>query len=191
MRPGHAANVALTQQLSEIIKKKRGVHRYMPEGAIYESMDIEELLGIIPHRYPFVMVDRVISLQEKSIVALKNVTINEPYFQGHFPGHPVMPGVLQVEAMAQVAGLLTLRHSTNQGKIGYFLSADKVKFRKPVTPGDTLIIEVHLTKTRGHKLVRAEAQILVEDEVVSEAELMFSIVDREPRKKETDPAPIA
>jgi UDP-3-O-[3-hydroxymyristoyl] N-acetylglucosamine deacetylase/3-hydroxyacyl-[acyl-carrier-protein] dehydratase len=178
VRPGHGANIALTKQLFAIVKKKRGAKKYLAEGASYEQMDIVELLNTLPHRYPFILVDRILKIHEMTIVGLKNVTINEPFFQGHFPGHPVMPGVLQVEAMAQVAGILMLKKGENVGKIAYFMSADKVKFRKPVTPGDTLIIEVELTKARGNKIGRAQGRILVDNEIVSEAELMFSIMDR-------------
>ncbi len=177
VRPGHAANTAITEKLLAIIKKKRGARSYLAEGASYEQMDIVELLNTLPHRYPFILVDRILKIEDLSITGLKNVTINEPYFQGHFPGHPVMPGVLQVEAMAQVAGILMLRKGENVGKLAYFMSADKVKFRKPVTPGDTLIIEVELTKHRGNKIGRAQGRILVDNEIVSEAELMFSIMD--------------
>jgi len=179
VRPGHAANVALTQKLLAIVKKRRGAKKYLAEGVTYEQMDIVELLNTLPHRYPFLMVDRILKIQDNSIVGLKNVTINEPFFQGHFPGHPVMPGVLQVEAMAQVAGILMLKKGENTGKIAYFMSADKVKFRKPVTPGDTLFIEVELTKARANKIGRAQCRILVENAIVSEAELMFSIMDRD------------
>ncbi|MBI4025115.1 MAG: bifunctional UDP-3-O-[3-hydroxymyristoyl] N-acetylglucosamine deacetylase/3-hydroxyacyl-ACP dehydratase [Verrucomicrobia bacterium] len=179
VRPGHAANVALTKKLFAIVKKKRGAKKYLAEGATYEQMDIVELLNTLPHRYPFIMVDRILKIEDNTIVGLKNVTINEPFFQGHFPGHPVMPGVLQVEAMAQVAGILMLKKGENTGKLAYFMSADKVKFRKPVTPGDTLFIEVELTRARANKIGRAQGRILVDNEIVSEAELMFSIMDRE------------
>ncbi|NUN92269.1 MAG: bifunctional UDP-3-O-[3-hydroxymyristoyl] N-acetylglucosamine deacetylase/3-hydroxyacyl-ACP dehydratase [Verrucomicrobiae bacterium] len=178
VRPGHAANVALTQKLFNIVKKKRSARGYLAEGPTYEQMDIQELLATLPHRYPFLLVDRILKIGESDIVGLKNVTINEPFFQGHFPGHPIMPGVLQVEAMAQVAGILMLRKGDSVGKLAYFMSADKVKFRKPVTPGDTLFIEVALLKARAGRIGRAQARCLVDNEVVSEAELMFSIVDR-------------
>ncbi|MDD2710000.1 MAG: bifunctional UDP-3-O-[3-hydroxymyristoyl] N-acetylglucosamine deacetylase/3-hydroxyacyl-ACP dehydratase [Verrucomicrobiae bacterium] len=181
IRPGHGVNVGLTQKLLSIVKKKKGARAYLSEGATYEQMDIVDLLNTLPHRYPFVMVDRILKIEENSIVGLKNVTINEPYFTGHFPGHPVMPGVLQVEAMAQVAGILMMKKGggANAGKIAYFMSADKVKFRKPVTPGDTLILEIELTKARAGKIGRAAGKILVDNEIVSEAELMFTIADRE------------
>ena len=100
-------------------------------------LDIVKVLHLLPHRYPFLMVDRVLSIEGDKIVALKNVTINEPFFQGHFPGHPIMPGVLQLEAIAQVAGVITLQRAENLGKLAYFMSAERVKWRKPVRPGDT------------------------------------------------------
>mgnify|MGYP003895430879 CR=1 FL=1 len=114
------------------------------------GMDIHQILQFLPHRYPFLLVDRVISYEVgKNIVALKNVTMNEPYFPGHFPGHPIMPGVLQLEAMAQVAGILMMRQAENAGKLAYFMSAENVKWRRPVRPGDVLHIDVELTKMRG------------------------------------------
>lgn len=181
VRPGHAANVALTEKLFNIVKKKRGARSYLAEGPTYEQIDIGELLNILPHRYPFLLVDRIlkIDVEAMTVVGLKNVTINEPHFQGHFPGHPVMPGVLQIEAMAQTAGVLMLRKGDTPGKIAYFMSADKVKFRKPVTPGDTILIEVALVRSRGARIGRAQARMLVDNEIVSEAELMFSIMDRD------------
>jgi UDP-3-O-[3-hydroxymyristoyl] N-acetylglucosamine deacetylase/3-hydroxyacyl-[acyl-carrier-protein] dehydratase len=124
------------------------------------------------------MVDRVLRFEDDNkAVGLKMVTINEPFFAGHFPGHPIMPGVLQIEAMAQVASILLLRNTENAGKLGYFMSVDKAKFRKPVVPGDTLMIQVELTKARG-KIGKASGQCLVNGEVVSEAELMFAVMDR-------------
>jgi UDP-3-O-[3-hydroxymyristoyl] N-acetylglucosamine deacetylase / 3-hydroxyacyl-[acyl-carrier-protein] dehydratase len=179
VRPGHGANAGFTKKLRDIVLKRRGAKRYSAEGASYEQMDIVELLNTLPHRYPFIMVDRILRLEANQCVGLKNVTINEPFFQGHFPGHPVMPGVLQLEAMAQVAGILMLKIGDNVGKIAYFMSADKVKLRKPVQPGDQLIIEVELTKSRGNRLAKAQCRILVDNEIVSEAELMFSIVDKD------------
>lgn len=114
---------------------------------------------------------------DKSLTALKNVSVNEPFFPGHFPGHPVMPGVLQLEAMAQAAGILLLRKSSSEGKVAFFMSADKVKFRKPVVPGDQLIIVANLDRIRGNKIATAKVECKVGDQVVSSASLMFSIVD--------------
>src|SRR4029079_4713710 len=118
-------------------------------GATAGSMDVEEIMRLLPHRYPFLMVDRVTKVDGNKITALKNVTMNELYFQGHFPGHPIMPGVLQLEGIAQVAGILMLKQAENQGKLAYFMSAESVKWRRPVRPGDTIMIDVELTKSRG------------------------------------------
>src|SRR5204862_5940034 len=139
----------------------------------------DEVMQILPHRYPFLLVDRIIGFEgETKVIGLKSVTINEPFFQGHFPGHPVMPGVLQVEAMAQVASVLMMRISKSASRVGYFMSADGVKFRKPVFPGDTLFIHAELTKSRGNRLAKAMCRCVVNDAVVSEGELMFTFLDK-------------
>ena len=140
------------------------------------TLDVAQVMKIIPHRYPFQMVDKVTRIDGNKLTAIKNVTINEPYFQGHFPGHPIMPGVLQLEAIAQVAGILMLRQFDNLGKIAYFMAAEGVKWRKPVRPGDTLVIDVELTKSRG-KIGKAKGICLVDGEIVSEAEVTFMILD--------------
>jgi UDP-3-O-[3-hydroxymyristoyl] N-acetylglucosamine deacetylase/3-hydroxyacyl-[acyl-carrier-protein] dehydratase len=141
-------------------------------------MDINDVMKLLPHRYPFLMVDRVVSMEsEMHCTGVKSVTINEPFFQGHFPSQPIMPGVLQLEAMAQVGSILLLNKPGNAGRIGYFMSADSVKFRKPVVPGDTLFIEVELTQLKRN-VAKAKGRCLVNQEVVSEAELMFGLVDR-------------
>ena len=118
----------------------------------------------------------MLKLEGNHIIGIKNVTINEPFFQGHFPGHPVMPGVLQLEAMAQVAGIVMLKNAENAGKIAYFMSAEDVKWRKPVLPGDVLVIEVELTKMRG-KIGKAKGVCKVQGEVVSEAAVTFMLID--------------
>ncbi len=144
---------------------------------ITSLMDSEQIMQILPHRYPFLMVDRVTRIEGNEITAEKNVTINEPFFKGHFPGHPVMPGVLQLEAMAQVAGILMLKQADNAGKIAYFMAADKVKWRKPVKPGDVLQIDIELIKA-GTKIGKAKAGCTVGGEIVSEAEITFALVDK-------------
>jgi len=141
------------------------------------TLNVEQVMQMLPHRPPFLMVDRVTRIEGNKLTALKQVTMGEPYFAGHFPGHPIMPGVLQLEAMAQVAGLLLLRQAENLGKLAYFMSAEEVKWRKPVRPGDTLIINVELTKIRG-KIAKAEGICQVNGETVSEARITFMLVDR-------------
>lgn len=138
-------------------------------------LDINVIQKILPHRYPFLLVDRIIESTDRRVVGIKNVTINEPFFQGHFPGHPVMPGVLIIEAMAQVGGVGALNMADNLGKLAYFLTIKEAKFRKPVVPGDQLVIEVEIMKTKLSVMqVRANAK--VDGELVAEAELMFAFV---------------
>ena len=137
-------------------------------------MDIRRIMEILPHRPPFLMVDRVASIEGDHIVGIKNVTVNEAYFQGHFPGHPIMPGVLQLEAIAQVAGILMLKRVENAGQIAYFMSAENVKWRRPVHPGDSLVIDVQMTKLRG-KIGKAKGICKVRGEIVSEAEVTFMV----------------
>ena len=143
------------------------------------EMDISEIMKVLPHRYPMLLVDRIVECDnEKRIVGIKNVTMNEPFFQGHFPGHPVMPGVLIVEAMAQTGGLLLLDQVDDaEGKIVYFMSLDGVKFRRPVIPGDQLRFEVEMLKFRG-KTCRMKGVAYVAGQPVAEAEMMAAIVDR-------------
>jgi UDP-3-O-[3-hydroxymyristoyl] N-acetylglucosamine deacetylase / 3-hydroxyacyl-[acyl-carrier-protein] dehydratase len=140
------------------------------------AMSTAEIMKTIPHRYPFLMVDKITHLEGNRVVGIKNVTINEPYFQGHFPGHPIMPGVLQLEAMAQVAGFLMLKTVETGGQVAYFMSAEKVKWRKPVLPGDVLVIEIEMTKMRG-KIGKAQGVCKVSGEIVSEAEVTFMVRD--------------
>jgi len=137
-------------------------------------MEIEEIMEILPHRYPFQLVDRIIETDDKRwIVGIKNVTINEHFFAGHFPGHPVMPGVLQIEAMAQTCGVLMSRSLKQEGKIAYFLAVDKCRFRRVVKPGDQLRIEVTIKNLRlGASKVHGE--ITVDGELAAEADLMFA-----------------
>jgi UDP-3-O-[3-hydroxymyristoyl] N-acetylglucosamine deacetylase/3-hydroxyacyl-[acyl-carrier-protein] dehydratase len=177
-------NSELTRALAEkLAARRKGVKPAPPAPPRVVPMtetafDIHRILQLLPHRYPFLMVDRIVELRSATeLVAIKNVTFNEPFFQGHFPGHPVMPGVLQVEAMAQAAGILMMRASGNEGKVAYFMSCDKVKFRRAVRPGDQIVITAKLTKNRGNKIGVAEAKCEVGGQVVSSAELMFTIAE--------------
>jgi UDP-3-O-[3-hydroxymyristoyl] N-acetylglucosamine deacetylase/3-hydroxyacyl-[acyl-carrier-protein] dehydratase len=179
VKPGHAVNADLARALARE-QARRGalsVTRAVPRGN--GGFDTDEVMQILPHRFPFLMVDRIISFEsETKCVGIKTVTINEPFFQGHFPGHPVMPGVMQVEAMAQVASILLFKLAKTTSRIGYFMSADGVKFRKPVFPGDTIFIHAELTKSRGERLAKAKCHCVVNDAVVSEGELMFTFLDK-------------
>lgn len=148
---------------------------------IGKVLDIKMIQKILPHRYPFLLVDRMIEITEKRVVGIKNVTINEPFFQGHFPGFPIMPGVLILEAMAQVGGVAALTAKENAGKLAFFLSIDNAKFRKPVVPGDQLRIEVDLLKVKmGIVKIRAVAK--VDGAVATEADMMFAFVDKDGKK---------
>ena len=186
VRPGHAGNVELVRKIVEQISKPiRAAQTFAPPPAkaapetpptAAGAMGVEELMKLLPHRYPFLMVDRILKMEGDTIVGVKNVTMNEPYFVGHFPGHPIMPGVLQLEAMAQVAGILLLKRIEAANQIAYFMSAEEVKWRKPVVPGDVLVIEIQLTKIRG-KIGKAKGVCKVAGEEVSEAEVTFMLRD--------------
>ncbi len=176
VKPGHGPN---TEMAGKLVKTFERTLSMVPSVNIPTGegvMDNLEVQKVLPHRYPFLMVDRIIGFEgDMKCTGMKQVTINEPYFQGHFPGHPVMPGVLQLEAMAQVSSIVLLRTPENQGKVGYFMSADKVKFRKPVMPGDTLIIESEILKIRGTIGV-AKCRCVVNGATTSEGELKFAIM---------------
>jgi len=149
-------------------------------------LDVEQIRDVLPHRYPFLLVDRILDLvPEKSARGYKNVTINEEFFEGHFPGHAVMPGVLVCEAMAQVGGVLLLSMTGNEGKLAYFGGMDKVRFRKPVIPGDKLVTDVELIANKGNfGKVRAVAR--VDDEVAAEGEFIFALVTRDKKRSLAD-----
>jgi len=141
-------------------------------------MDIGDILRTLPHRYPFLLVDKIIELEEaKRAVGIKNVTFNEPYFQGHFPGIPIMPGVLVLEAMAQVGAVIALKMPENEGKLVYFAGIDAVRFRKPVVPGDQLRIEVEALKMKG-SIGKLKCSAKVDGEIVAEGEILFSVNER-------------
>jgi 3-hydroxyacyl-[acyl-carrier-protein] dehydratase len=148
--------------------------------AIGKVLDVNMIKKILPHRYPFLLVDRIIEISEERVVGIKNVTINEPFFQGHFPEYPIMPGVLILEAMAQVGGAAVLTKKENVGKLAFFLSINNAKFRKPVVPGDTIRIEVDLLKSRMG-IMQTHAVAKVDGKVVTEADMMFAFVD--PKKE--------
>jgi beta-hydroxyacyl-ACP dehydratase FabZ len=136
------------------------------------TLDIQKILEKLPHRYPFVMLDRILEAGPQEIVGLKNVTINEPFFQGHFPGHPIMPGVLIIEALAQAGGLLAFHLAPEtSGNNVYFMGVDKVRFRKPVRPGDQLILKIKLMKQRG-PIFKMRGEAFVDGQLVAEGELM-------------------
>ena len=144
-----------------------------------KTYDIQAIMDFLPHRYPFLMVDRIIELEvKKRIVGIKNVTITEQFFSGHFPGRPIMPGVLIIEAMAQTAGILMLREAENQCKYPYFMSINDVKFRRPVGPGDQLRLETEVIRLRSNTCLM-QGRALVDGNLVAEAKLMCSLVDEQ------------
>jgi UDP-N-acetylglucosamine acyltransferase len=144
------------------------------------EMDVKEIMKTLPHRYPFLLIDRIVEYEErKRAVAIKNVTMNEAFFQGHFPGHPIMPGVLICEAIAQVGAFMALRLPAYEGKLVYFAGIDNVRFRKPVIPGDQLRLEVEVIWARG-SLGKMQGKALVNNEIVVEGDFMFSLADGDP-----------
>jgi UDP-3-O-[3-hydroxymyristoyl] N-acetylglucosamine deacetylase/3-hydroxyacyl-[acyl-carrier-protein] dehydratase len=168
-RPSHAGNLALARDLA-------AAHNRTGTRPI---VDIKRIMQHLPHRYPMLLVDRIIEFEAgKRIVGIKNVTINEPFFQGHYPGHPVMPGVLIIEAMAQVGGLLMMDTIENiEDKVVYFMTLDNVKWRRPVTPGDQIRFELEVVQMRTH-VCRMRGIGRVDGEIVAEAEMMARIVDQ-------------
>ncbi|HOX53916.1 MAG: bifunctional UDP-3-O-[3-hydroxymyristoyl] N-acetylglucosamine deacetylase/3-hydroxyacyl-ACP dehydratase [Candidatus Omnitrophica bacterium] len=177
LKSGHSLNVKLLHKIYEQMKRydAAGVKSEYVVGL--KEFNVGEIMKVLPHRYPFLLVDRILYLEEgKRAIGIKNVTINENFFVGHFPTQPVMPGVLIIEAMAQVGGVLMLSQAKNLGKIAYFIAANNIKFRKPVVPGDQLVLEVEVLKVRSRTgQVRTCAK--VDDKIVAEAELMFSLAE--------------
>jgi beta-hydroxyacyl-ACP dehydratase FabZ len=139
-------------------------------------LDAVAIQRILPHRFPFLLLDRIIELSDERVVGLKNVTINEPFFAGHFPGHPVMPGVLIIEAMAQAGAVMALCRGDAAGRVVYFAALDKVKFRRPVVPGDQLRLEV-VPLRKGATVWKLRGQALVDGQVVAEGELLATIAE--------------
>jgi UDP-3-O-[3-hydroxymyristoyl] N-acetylglucosamine deacetylase/3-hydroxyacyl-[acyl-carrier-protein] dehydratase len=179
-RPGHRANVEFAKQVRKLYQQKKLVKKYQfvkKEGVIF---DINAIQRILPHRYPFLMVDKIIHLElEKKVIGVKSVTINEPFFQGHFPGQPIMPGVLIIEAIAQTGGILLLNSLPDlTKKLVYFMQINNAKFRKPVVPGDQVFLEVELVSKKS-RFFMMKGRALVNENVVAEAEFMAGIVDRD------------
>ncbi len=178
IRSGHALNLKLLQKLRQSLERGRegGIkaQHVEPEAA---SLDINAIERILPHRYPFLLVDRILEIvPDKRAVGLKNVTVNEPFFMGHFPKRPVMPGVMIIEALAQVSGILLLNKPENLGKYAYFVAMDNVRFRRTVLPGDSLLLEAEVLKLRS-KTGQMRTRALVEGKVVAEADLMFALLE--------------
>jgi 3-hydroxyacyl-[acyl-carrier-protein] dehydratase len=141
-------------------------------------LEAEAIQKILPHRYPFLLVDRVLEVTSDGAIGTKNVTINEPFFQGHFPGRPIMPGVLIIEALAQVGAVAILSRPENQGKLALFAGLDKVRFKRPVVPGDVLRLKVTLEKIRG-PVGRGRGEATVEGELAAKAEFLFALTESE------------
>ena len=167
VKPSHRGTVTLVREMVKAGRKEKGMST------------IEDIMKVLPHRYPFLLVDRILEIEEKKrIVGLKNVTINEPFFQGHFPGHPIMPGVLIIEAMAQVGGMLLMGSVGDpESKVVYFMSLDNVKFRRPVKPGDQIIFELEIIQIRG-MVCKMRGIGKVDGEVVAEADMAAMVRDR-------------
>ncbi|MGJ8661848.1 MAG: 3-hydroxyacyl-ACP dehydratase FabZ, partial [Bacteroidota bacterium] len=175
-RPGHSGNVRFAKVLKEQIKKQEGQGKYfdLTKKPLYDINDIEKML---PHRYPFLLVDKVMEIGEETIIGVKNVTMNEPMFQGHFPGNPVFPGVLQIEATAQVGGIFALSKVENPHLYStYFMKIDNVKFKQKVLPGDTIVFELKLLSPMRRGLVHMGGKAYVNGQVVMEAEMLAQVI---------------
>ncbi len=178
-RPGHASNVEFARKVRKLYQQKALVKKYQfekKEGVVFDSIALQKIL---PHRYPFLLVDKVIDFKlDELIVGVKNVSIDEWFFQGHFPGRPIMPGVLIIEAMAQVGGILLLNGLENpEGKLAMFTTINNAKFRRQVVPGDTLVLEVRLVARRS-KIAQLEGKAFVDGELAAESELSAAIIER-------------
>ncbi len=179
-RPGHASNVNFAKKIKEHIKKNKNrqeIPQYDPNKPAI--LNVQQIEKILPHRYPFLMVDKVIELSEKVVIAIKNVSYNEPFFQGHFPGNSVMPGVLQVEALAQAGGFLAIPRDTEDKYDTYFLKIENCKFKQKVVPGDTLILKMELLQPIRRGICEMKGTIFVGHKIVTEATLVAQIVKRQ------------
>uniref|UniRef100_Q3AU85 Multifunctional fusion protein n=1 Tax=Chlorobium chlorochromatii (strain CaD3) TaxID=340177 RepID=Q3AU85_CHLCH len=176
-RPGHASNVEFVKQLKKYADRNQLARKYQHEKKAGVIFDINAIQNILPHRYPFLLIDKITEFKlDEKIVSIKNVTMNEPFFQGHFPGNPIMPGVLILEAMAQTGGIMMLNGNDNiKESVVYFMGIDKARFRKPVLPGDTLVIEAVMTNKR-RTVCQFDAKAYVQGELVCEASLMATVV---------------
>lgn len=179
-RPGHASNIEFARQIRKLYQQKKLIRKYQHERKKGVVFDINAIKKILPHRYPFLLVDKITDFTiDESVVGVKNVTTNEPFFEGHFPGQPVMPGVLIIEAMAQTGGILLLNGVENPGdKLVFFMSINNAKFRRPVVPGDQLVFELKMVN-RKSKVCVMSGKAFVDGQLVAEAELMASIIDRD------------
>jgi len=179
-RSGHATNVELVKKLAKYQEKKKITTKYQISSKSGEILDIRAIEKILPHRYPFLLVDRILDITPgEKVVAIKNVTRNEPFFNGHFPGHPIFPGVLIVESMAQAGGFLLLNSGVDPaGKLVYFTGINNVKFRRPVTPGDQMRLEIEIIKLYK-STAKMKGKAYVQGKVVASAELTATIIDAE------------
>lgn len=177
-RPGHASNIAFGRQVKRLIKQKKVIRKYQTADHVDYTFDIKAIQKILPHRYPFLLVDRIVRIEEKQIEGYKNVTINEPFFQGHFINNPIMPGVLILEALAQVGGVLYFQIVDNPDDYWvYLLGIDKARFKKPVTPGDQLVMRLEVLSMKRN-VCKMLGRAFVNDQLVCEAEMIASLVKR-------------
>lgn len=182
-RPGHRANVEFARKIKSVIKQKKITKKYAGGAAANYVFDINTISKILPHRYPFLMIDRILSFQEDSIEGIKNVSINEPWCQGHFPGNPVMPAVLQLEAMAQVGGMLLLNKLENPFDYWvYFLAIDNARFKKPVIPGDQVLFKLTLVSLK-RGICKMQGKGFVDGNLVCEADLVAAMVEKDKNKE--------